>query len=478
MMYFSYSFIFLSILPIIYLPIKVKRGLYFPIKVKKGFILYFYLIPIYLYCKSLYLSFSVMGHEINWPTLIKDVNLIVLILMVIVFLKADPHFGPSIRLSKFIVWALFVGLFLVIQVSLTDDFDSFYFLGAIRSYLLMPLVFLFLTNYTFTSYQEVRSINYSIVFSGTLVVLVGMFHKFVSPGFLIDPNMRIKWHGVAIYFQSFLGDRLQSFMPHPNVLAYYLSIFFLADLWLIFDSQKPIMKLAALFLLPITLLLILFTQCRSALFGLLLAALCLVVIARWERRWISLSMGLCVGALLLLILPTFERYSGIGENPRFALWSYFFSLLSESLPRSFFGMGLGRVGTYGFNNIAQTGDKSYLYHIIGTDVIYFVDNFFIRVTFELGFLGLLYSISIFGILAKSVCNAINNLHTKKERELFSLPFAILVFIVAISFFSEALITFPWNLYFWSFSFVLLRRIRFAQDFHATVRATPPNRSVI
>ena len=138
------------------------------------------------------------------------------------------------------------------------------------------------------------------------------------------------------------GERYSSVFSNPNYYAFYISLVVLFCIYNISKSRRWQSKLLYLLLIPMNLVALYLTECRTTFVVLLLA--CPVLLAFFHhKRWLALYLALlAVGCTLLIAfrgkIPLLPRMDQIGEDfvKRLDIWK---GALHSIQDAPFFGRG-------------------------------------------------------------------------------------------------------------------------------------------
>lgn len=293
-----------------------------------------------------------------------------------------------------------------------------------------------------------------IFISAFLVSIFGLYEKFINPEIV---DLYTKTHDAVlknIGIPGFERVRITSTLGNPINLGLFMVVGIISALYIMESTNKKLIYLFCFLCLPLFLIVIMFTLSRTAYGSLLLVIssylLFKVSIEKKikEKLFFLMSIVLIISILsfivsdernnliLLRLFQTIDMYT-FSTDPRLEKWGTVIRNLNAEPIYFLWGFGLGNAGTSG---------------LTGNYII--IENSFISIIYELGFIGLmLFCLILFYYLL----NTFKLLKIKnKEDKLLGWAFiAYFITFIFASLFIDAYINNPFSSYFWLFFALLI-----------------------
>lgn len=434
----QFSAFFITV-PFIFLPI--ISSVY---RLRLGLWLFLLLIPVYMYHKPMFLSVSIGGIDLTWPTLTKDVTGLILLaalllnrrLMLLVWRTRWSFLLPFFGLA---------GLFTL--SALLGASGAFETLLALRTYFFYPLLGFLIGGYLCSDQHTWPNFLKVLVFVDIVFALIALIHYFVDKRFLIHPSMRNIWRGHPVDWTT-APNRLNSIFTSANVLAVFMTLGLLALFWF-YLHRKPHAKLLALYLGSALALTLILTASRSALLGGASALLIIVIFLIPRKGLIYLLVAIVLGLFLFQLGAYSGRFTSLGDNPRLRIWEAHLVAVTQSPKRLLLGVGAGSVGRAGSETSSSSVVIEGISKRIGVadDTVYFIDNSFVSLIFEGGLAGALYIMWLLSFYLAGL-RLVRRRSSYKQRSRLIIPLFVMTLILAVSMFSELLLAYPWSLFYW------------------------------
>ena len=413
---------------------------------RRAVLFYVALTPLYMYHKSMFLTTTVGGFELQLPTITKDVVGVglALLLSVAVLIQGRVSRGGLVHLRV-------IG-FLIFATSLVAIFDIAFgsfsqTIVGIRPYIefqVLGLGFGYLILNQPRGWDRVAGL---LLWGCVFIAAVALVQQFVSLNFLITATLRRVYNGQVVPWS--VADRALAFFTSANDLGYFMGFGIVLSLWrLLFTRHSSTLYACVVGVLLIPLVL---SLSRSALLatGVSVGLLIWVYRQRSAKGDFLLVLGGASFLFLLLFSPLASRFNDIGNNPRLAIWAEALQNSVDSPRALLIGNGVGTLGRFGAQVTSNRLDIGALSAQLGTDGgAWFVDNAAVQAIYQAGILGLfLISWSVY-LTLRQVRRARDASVPESETASVVLPATIMTFILAISIFSVALNTYPWSMLFW------------------------------
>lgn len=403
---------------------------------------YFALIPLYMYEKSMFLSTIIFfGRNIQWITLSKDLVGTIIILLYIG--RSLVSKGPLLRKEHKKMLLVLIGFMVFyFTVGILNKNSLLQTIMGARPYLFYSIIGIILGPVLLKKEADWRMmINVLLVISLSFSCLA-LIHQYLDPNFLIHPHMARIYKGALYSWQAM--DRLYSIFTRANVLGAFMQIGIVICVWNFIHRGKSPWTVVSVFSLPLFFWVLVLSLSRSSFLGAALGSLILFHF-HTKRKKILIYLVLVpvfVGAALLT--PFRQRFLDFYSNPRLIIWYCYIHEGGKNIRSLLFGKGVGSTGRYG----VETGEKSLqIQELSRQKNIFYVDNFFVKTFFETGILGSLFCLWVFLLLLRLILSR-RKTRDASLRGVAELVIAIDLAILIDSMFAGYLGTYPWNLIFW------------------------------
>lgn len=410
---------------------------------------YLFLIPLFMYHKSLFATVQLAGIDLQWPTLAKDVAALGLIgILSLGHLSEDRPLLLSGHRRALSVLAMFAAYW-VVSAGVLGQTPSDTVMG-VRPYAYYAFLGLLLGAVIFRERGATARLAAILLCVSLIVAVIALIQRYVAPRFLIHPAMQEVWVGRFVEWRTG-GARIQGYFTSPNVLGFFMGTGVLAGLWTVRERPGSGWRYLATAAVPIFLWVLALTLSRTALLATAAATFLLVLCMQIGPRAKGIISAGAVAILLTLIVTTAyaERFSAVTDNPRLLYWAAYLAASVATPVSTLFGHGVGSVGRFGAEIQAGGVSVQAVAEQIGTADVFFVDNFFIRSFYETGLVGLGFVVWALWLFGKGFLWVSRRQAVSVRARSFSLLVALMGFILLISFLTSALGTFPWNLLFWT-----------------------------
>lgn len=361
----------------------------------------------------------------------------VLIIRKNLFLKVDV---VSLTILAFFIYGL--AHILITEASVRNSINNFRLIY-LNQLLSVMLILLFIN----LRKKPNIDLTFIIIFiSAVFVSLFGLYEKLFNPDIINLYKLNFDSVEKNTGIVGFPRVRIVSTLGNPINLSMFMVVGIIA---LIYLKSVGILRsnfiLIFFYILFITILLM--TLSRTGYLSLLGVFLMYMSMIFFSNKKLLLYYILIIGlfALLLyyiivnndLLLYRVQQmidFEYVSKNePRLENWSYLLSILLKDKVYLMWGLGLGNAGTSGLE-----GNKT------------IVENSFIAILYELGFIGLIFFLRIIYLFSKnSVIIIKDSIHYKDK----ILGWAALMYLVAFllsSLFMDSYLNNPFNFYFWLF----------------------------
>jgi len=378
-----------------------------------AFAVFFALMPLWVYLKFLgYPKIGVVGTQANASTIAKEIALIILFShWLFTAIRKDQLRLPLppglLAFSPVVIVTLLVGSPSQFVLLLRHYVEMFVLIA-------VPLLAMDLSR------EDVHRIFLGLVTGGFLFSIIGLYHYFIDPTFLLEGSLQadlVKGTGGG----AFLGPRLQSIAANPNnlgTIALYTAITAIGFLHKANSTYRR--RVLAIVVFVSSAFVLVLTRSRDDI-GLLAVGLILFLVL--FRRRLPMIVGVCAlaGGLAFnwdQILLVFNRLLNQG-NPRIKIWFH-------------------AIETFGWQLLI--GARDYLAYRQENGV----DSTYLRLLIQTGALGLalfvLFNVKTTSRLFKNAFKSADYL-----QGLCGILLLVLLagFTVQVTFFS-----FPFNAYYW------------------------------
>lgn len=285
-----------------------------------------------------------------------------------------------------------------------------------------------------------------ILISAVFVSLFGLYEKLFNPDIINLYKLNFDSVEKNTGIVGFPRVRIVSTLGNPINLSMFMVVGIIA---LIYLKSVGILRsnFILIFFYTLFITILLMTLSRTGYLSLLGVFLMYMSIIFFSNKKLLLYYIPIIGLFALLLyyiivnndlllyrvqqMIDFEYVST--NEPRLENWSYLLSILLKDKVYLMWGLGLGNAGTSGLE-----GNKA------------IVENSFIAIFYELGFIGLIFFLRIIYLFSKnSVIIIKNSIHYKDK----ILGWAALMYLVAFllsSLFMDSYLNNPFNFYFWLF----------------------------
>lgn len=285
-----------------------------------------------------------------------------------------------------------------------------------------------------------------ILISTVFVSLFGLYEKLFNPDIINLYKLNFDSVEKNTGIVGFPRVRIVSTLGNPINLSMFMVVGIIA---LIYSKSVSILRsnFILIFFYTLFITILLMTLSRTGYLSLLGVFLMYMSIIFFSNKKLLLYYISIIGLFALLLyyiivnndlllyrvqqMIDFEYVST--NEPRLENWSYLLSILLKDKVYLMWGLGLGNAGTSGLE-----GNKA------------IVENSFIAIFYELGFIGLIFFLRIIYLFSKnSVIIIKNSIHYKDK----ILGWAALMYLVAFllsSLFMDSYLNNPFNFYFWLF----------------------------
>ncbi len=403
------------------------------------------LIPVFMYHKSMFAVVEVAGMDLQWPTLSKD---LVAILMFIVLFAGIFYTQSKLAYRKPVivaVSALAAFSVFVLASALANGVGPVKAVMGLRPYLLFPALGLLCGIALLNWPQYWKSYGQILLLAMVVVAVIALVHT-IYPTFLIHESFKGIWQGNLVDFQTF-PNRLNSYFTAANVLGWFMALGVLVALYLIRLEDAGGNRLWFVFTITVFMVVLTLSQSRSALLALGLGVIAWSVFLTRRGRLVVLIGAVVIGSAVLTLTTYQDRFVDLQDNPRLSIWSGYLAATLKSPKSLIIGNGVGSVGRFGAEVEGSDVDIDGLAGIGSEESgVFFIDSFYVSSIYLLGMGGAFFvvvSLWVYWIAWNTARGASGEL-----RRLAVLPVLVMTLVLAISFFSPALTTYPWNFLYW------------------------------
>lgn len=263
-------------------------------------------------------------------------------------------------------------IILYFLVMLISTVTSINFMGSVRDLALHigGLSFLFVMLNTVEDKDGFNKIVTSLVFTGTLIALYGLYQ------YVVGVEVDAAW--VDVENNPDIRTRIYSVFKNPNVFAEYLVMLIPLSVGLFWYNKKPFKKILFLGTSLVMSLALVLTLSRGGWLGFAFSAFIFVILA--ERRLLLGAIPVVLGGIYLLPDSIMNRIMSIGNLAdssnayRLKMWSITGNIISD---HKWIGVGLGHLP------FKQTFES-----YIRTMPTYHSHNSFLQITAEMGIVGI------------------------------------------------------------------------------------------
>lgn len=413
------------------------------IGVRQAILAFVLCIPLFMYQKSLYITTTFFGFEVVLLTLTKDFAAFCILLIVMLRWVGDGRLYLD-RGQRNLLSYIAVITILSMVSSLWNDLTLMEGVAGLRAMVWFPLVAILLSGYLKNNDTALR---YTLLFACVVIAVIALLHRYVDGALLIHEKMKFIWFGKVLDWFTVMPDgRLQSIMASANTLAYFMGL----GLLLLFSFLPRFWYARTIWMGGVLLVgvVLIYTSSRSALLALLVSVTYLAV--KTSRR---MAFGVVVSTVVLAAVfmsNNMDRVYDASDNPRLEIWK---TILLVTLQPSnvIFGNGVGSIGKFGSElKYSDAAVDNIDERLGGQDRVFFVDNYFLRLLYEMGFVGF----SVWGLVLLRSLSVIREFSAEQ-----AWMGAIMLFVLCVSFFGDSLGAFPWNYMFWIFFAIGLRMRR-------------------
>ncbi|MDQ0873149.1 tetratricopeptide (TPR) repeat protein [Paenibacillus sp. V4I3] len=232
------------------------------------------------------------------PINITLISCMVLLMLVSVFFYKNWKLESLRDIFSLFIWLIPLS-YLLSQINAASPFQAKFSFYISISYVVMFLVGAYFSN----TNKSLQFINYSILFSGYIIVLFGL----------------LNWFGQVHYQDSVLDLRLSNVFQYANAYAAFLLALIVLTIFNILVSKKLLWRMLHSFMLVPVLLSFLLTLSRAGYILLpILILLCLPLFTLFQQ--IKLIVNLLMGIVLSISIYNKVWQIGLAMNKKFSLY--------------------------------------------------------------------------------------------------------------------------------------------------------------
>ncbi len=433
------------LLPIIHLPLRIRLALW----------IFLALFPLYMFHKSMFVNIVFFGSNLQVPTLTKDFVCLICLIVVFIYFITQYINGQPFPHKNLLIFLSILTFFLIATGLIQGNGLGQTIMG-VRVYVFYTVAGLLFGSFLLQTGDDIRCFTSILLGAIIVIAIIGMIHQYLDPYFLILESFEQPWGGRFFRFKIF-EDRLRSYFTAANVLGHFMSLGIVVAFWKMLASNRNLGKIIALgFCMIIFFWVMILTLSRSSILVTGVACIFLNLVVAGRIPKVPILFATLGFAALILLTPMAERFQNLYNNPRLLIWAIFIRASISSMRYLLMGHGVGSIGRFGaeYSMAADIKDPklAFLQGGIGEKgETFVVDNFFVRILYEIGISGFILTAVLFAFFLIAFWRTYRSADAQ-QRLMNAMPLTIMALVFMLSIFGDSLGTYPWSFFFWlSFS---------------------------